>query len=258
MNDSLGRILIFLLSFLIIACAENESNVKKLIQINEDIGEIQKPYFVTIESFDQINEFTTKTVKSIETKKIESKDYFLVKYDQLGRKIWTKNFELNGDYNSISMTLDSFGNIYLASYLIIERDLIYSSNLFNMFLTKYNSDGIVIWKKNLGKSSSNSGMGIATDSFNNVYITGFNDQSLNSVSSYNNEVSFLKKFNSKGIQQWGKKLKILESEKVIDVMVDQSNQIHITSFPNHDFDGILKSENNDLKHVTYNTDGFLL
>ena len=127
-----------------------------------------------------------------------------------------------------------------------------------MFLTKYNSDGIVIWKKNLGKSSSRSGMGIATDSFNNVYITGFNDQSLNSVSSYNNEVSFLKKFNSKGIQQWGKKLKILESEKVIDVMVDQFNQIHITSFPNHDFDGILKSENNDLKHVTYNTDGFLL
>ena len=109
MNDSLGRILIFLLNFLIIACAENDSNLKKLIQINEDFGEIQKPYFVTIESFDQINELTTKTIKSIETKKIESKDFFLVKYDQLGRKIWTKNFELNEDYYSISMTLDSFG-----------------------------------------------------------------------------------------------------------------------------------------------------
>ena len=68
----------------------------------------------------------------------------------------------------------------------------------------------------------------------------------------------MKKYTEELSDIFKSKAKLKISEKVIDVMVDKFNQIHITSFSNHDFDGILKSENNDLKHVTYNTDGFLL
>ena len=63
-----------------------------------------------------------------------------------------------------------------------------------MFLTKYNSNGVLLWKKNLGESFANFGMGVALDSFNNIYVTGFNKGSLNSISSDYNELSFLKKF----------------------------------------------------------------
>ena len=257
MNDSHGKILIFLLSFLIIACAENDNNSEKLIKINENFAETQKSYYVTIESFEQISDSNLTNIKSIEKNKTESINYFLVKYDSFGKRLWSKNFEASEIDSGFSFTIDSFGNIYLTSYLKIYRGGITDSILFNMFLTKYNSNGVLLWKKNLGESFSNFGMGVALDSFNNIYVTGFNKGSLYSISSDNNELSFLKKFNPTGIKEWEKKLEILESVTVMDLAVDSSNLIHIMSYPDHDFGGILKFENNDLIHLTYSTNGIL-
>ncbi len=257
MNDFHEKILIFLLSFLIIACAENDNNSEKLFKINEIFTETQSSYYVTIESFEQISDSNLLTTKSIEKNKTESKDYFLVKYDSLGKRLWIKNFEGSDFDSGFSLTIDSFENIYLTSYLKIYIGGTTDSILFNMFLTKYNSNGVLLWKKNLGESFSNFGMGVALDSFNNIYVTGFNKGSFNRIASDNNEISFLKKFNPKGLKEWEKKLEIIESVTVIDISVDPSNLVHIMSYPDHDFDRILKFENNDLIHLIYNTDGIL-
>lgn len=81
--------------------------------------------------------------------------------------------------------------------------------LFDAFLTKINADGTLGWSTYYGGSDSDVGWGCATDNLGNVYLAGntgsFNNIAangfLNSISF--GSASFLVKFNSTGVRQWG-------------------------------------------------------
>ncbi len=116
-------------------------------------------------------------------------DIFLAKYDSDGNFLWAAqaggpdfdsgagvasdeadNIVLTGTFGSFgppSGGSATFGNITLNS-----------AGMGDVFVAKYDSDGNVIWAKQAGSSSFDSGQGIATDNAGNIVVTGgFNDQS---------------------------------------------------------------------------------
>jgi hypothetical protein len=115
------------------------------------------------------------------------------------------------------MVSDSNGNIYIAgstsSYGAGEDDVV---------LLKYRKNITIEWYRIWGENNSDSCLGIAIDSLDNIYITGI-------INSPNYDV-FLAKYNNSGSLQWNCTWSTEDSsitEKVSSIIIDSSDQIFI-------------------------------
>ena len=83
------------------------------------------------------------------------------------------------------------------------RDLDGNTNLGNndIVLVKYNSSGDKQWSKLLGGSKSEQGHSIATDSSNNIYLTGETWGDFGVYTNSGKQDMFLMKLNSSGVLQ---------------------------------------------------------
>jgi len=68
-------------------------------------------------------------------------DPFIVKYDSLGNKQWTKQFGTSSGDDAYAVTTDSSGFIYVAGYTNGGLDGNTSAGSNDLFLVKYDSDG---------------------------------------------------------------------------------------------------------------------
>ena len=69
-------------------------------------------------------------------------DIFLVKYDSSGTKHWTKQLGTSKKDHGKALTTDSSGNIYVTGKTSGNLDANTSSGEEDIFLVKYNSDGV--------------------------------------------------------------------------------------------------------------------
>ena len=70
-------------------------------------------------------------------------DIFLVKYNSSGTKQWTKQFGSSGNESTMDIALDSSDNIHITGTTDGELDGKSNSGQTDIFLIKYNSDGVL-------------------------------------------------------------------------------------------------------------------
>jgi hypothetical protein len=160
---------------------------------------------------------------------------FLIKYSSSGIAQSATYLKGSGDVQGKNVKIDLSNNVYITGFYtstanIFVQDVSGNSQTPSLislpstsgraaFLIKYNSSGIAQWASYLDSTTNNDeGNGIAIDSFNNVYLTGFYnsltllDVKHSSIHSYtnsgiqltggNNNGYFLIKYNSSGLVQW--------------------------------------------------------
>jgi hypothetical protein len=104
-------------------------------------------------------------------------DIFVAKYDNAGHLLWANqaggpNFD---DYG-LAIAVDTAGNCYVTGAFSGQAD--FGTNMLNniggsdIFVAKYNGSGDLLWVKQAGGVSLNSGRGIAVDGAGNSYVTG--------------------------------------------------------------------------------------
>jgi hypothetical protein len=149
-------------------------------------------------------------------------DVFVSKLNSSGNLTWVKKFGGTSDDVGRSLTIDSSGNVYTTGAFegtvdfdpsdVIAANLI-SAGSSDVFVSKLNSSGNLIWAKKFGGTSEDVGHSLTVDSTGNVYTTGFfqgtadfdpSDQTSNLTSVDGNDV-FLSKLNSSGNLTWVKK-----------------------------------------------------
>ncbi len=99
---------------------------------------------------------------------------FIAKYDASGNTVWAKR-EGNTDFAySDGITSDVSGNILITGGFdtSITFGSITLTGFADIFVTKYNSSGNVLWAKCAGGAGIEYGQSISTDLNNNVVITG--------------------------------------------------------------------------------------
>ena len=129
-------------------------------------------------------------------------DSFVVKYNSLGVRQWAQQYGETGlDFNAKKMTTDSLGNVYVLGEIRGRLD-----QEADFFVIKYNPAGIKQWIQMKEKSINVIVEGVATDSTNNVYITGTTYQGLDGNVQIGNSNFFIRKYNSDGVKQWTKQL----------------------------------------------------
>lgn len=148
-------------------------------------------------------------------------DIFLAKYDSSGNVLWTKEFGgIEDDFGlGIAVSADGSpiitGTFRSPSIAFGTSSLTYSVGSTtaydapDIFLTKLDSGGSVVWTRN--SSGSGAPMAIAADLANNVYISGtiydstsFSVGSITFFNSYLSQSGYLAKYDAAGNVIWAK------------------------------------------------------
>lgn len=142
------------------------------------------------------------------------KDAFIAKYNSTGNFQWVKKIGGTNDEDVRNIKLDNNGNIYITGHFSSPNLNLGTTNLTlnsfqDIFLTKYDTNGNVLWARKGGVSGYNTSTGLTIDSNNNSYISGAYFNSINfgnlpEMFSQGNQDVFLTKFDTNGNAIWSK------------------------------------------------------
>lgn len=166
-------------------------------------------------------------------------DVFYAKLDASGNVLWAKSNGGTGYDELVCMTTDSNGNLIISGYFYSPSIVFGTSTLYNtnnygdIFLVKYNSDGVFGWARKYGGSNYDNVRDIDTDSDGNIYTVGhfesptltFGSTTLTNQGSTN---IFLTKHNTSGTVLWAKQAGTTQSNLATGLTVDTNNDIYIT------------------------------
>jgi len=161
-----------------------------------------------------------------------SADVFLTKYRSDGKKIWTTQFGSTAGQEGHSVIVDTYKNIYVTGQT---TGSLYatSAGSADIFLAKYNSDGIFQWGKQIGSSLYDEARGVAVDSFGNIYITGYTSANLPGGGGGGQPGMdwFVIKYNPNGIIEWVEQNGVSGEDHVArGIAIDSNNKIYIFGY----------------------------
>ena len=186
----------------------------------------------------------------------KKENIFLVKKNSFGSSEWLMDLGITDEESGISMTFDSYDNVYITGYTRNRFESKKNSGVFTVFLAKYNSFGSREWIKKLGKSEVEYGARLIVDSYDNIYVTGFSN-----VFESDNEVvsrkTLLAKYDTSGNIEWTKILGSSLTYFAWDIAVDSKDNIYLTGFSDNSF-AQNTSWKEDFLLVKFNKDGIKL
>ena len=182
-------------------------------------------------------------------------DLFLTKYSNAGIKLWTRQLGTSTSDIAYGVTVDSGGNAYVTGSTGGDLDGNTNAGLSDFFLTKYSTDGIKLWTRQLGSFSSDLGKGVAVDSDGNAYVTGYTDGDLDGNINMGGYDFFITKYSTDGTKLWTRQLGTLEYELALDVAVGLGEDVYVTGRTVGDLDGNINAGVSDIFITKYLTDG---
>lgn len=137
-------------------------------------------------------------------------DIFLAKYDGNGTLLWVRSAGGTGDDRGLDIATDTNGNLYATGQYLetatFDGNSVTSAGGFDIFITKYSSDGIIQWLRTGGGNSHDYGQSIAVSPNGLVAVTGgFQNYATFEgigVTSAGNFDVFIVKYNSFGSFLW--------------------------------------------------------
>lgn len=145
-----------------------------------------------------------------------SYNVFLTKYDSNGNVIWAKSsIGISGDA-ALSVSADQSGNVFITGaftspQVTFGTYTITNSGNADVFITKYDNNGNILWAKSAGSGGNECANGISSDINGNAYVTGWFKNPILSFGTYtlsnsgigNNEV-FITKYDGNGNVVWAR------------------------------------------------------
>ncbi|HTN44765.1 MAG TPA: SBBP repeat-containing protein [Flavipsychrobacter sp.] len=144
-------------------------------------------------------------------------DAFLVRFNSSGNRLWATYYGgATQDYGMAAVT-DRIGGVYLTGYSngnglsTTGSHQATKGSGYDALLVKFDTSGTRLWATYYGGSATEQGLGVVCDRNNNVYMTGFTNNSTTGIATGGahqtagggGNDAFLVKFNSAGIRQWG-------------------------------------------------------
>lgn len=108
-------------------------------------------------------------------------DIFILKLNNSGNMIWAKQIGGTSSEDVSSITVDAFDNFFVTGDFFGTVDFDPGIAVFNLvsagaediFISKFNADGNLLWAKQLGGGFYDKGNSVSLDNTGNVYTTGF-------------------------------------------------------------------------------------
>jgi len=169
-------------------------------------------------------------------------DAFLVKFNSSGVRQWATYYGGSAVDDARSCATDNSGNVYLAGETNSPNAIASEGHLdtlggdFDAFLVKFSANGVRQWGTYYGDNGGDFGYSCATDSSNNVFLTGYT-YSTSAIASdgHQNEYggendAFMVKFNANGVRQWGTYYGGSSSDFGLSCSTDGSGNVYLVGF----------------------------
>ncbi|HVV27062.1 MAG TPA: hypothetical protein VHC40_03760 [Rhizomicrobium sp.] len=145
----------------------------------------------------------------------------------------TTTFSVNqqattGTTTAQASVVDASGSIYVIGNATGNFGNQLNQGTQDVYLTKYDSAGNVVWQNLLGSAGSANGYGLALDPSGGVVVTGATTADLTptAVADGNND-SFVARYDASGNQTWIQQIQTLTTNQANAVTVDASGNIYI-------------------------------
>ena len=164
-------------------------------------------------------------------------DVFLAKFDEIGEMSWIKTFGGFSVDEGACVKVDAHQDIYVAGWfnrsLFVDTEFVIGGQEDNAMLVKFNTDGALLWVKDIGQNFDERAYAIDFDLQNNVYLMGTLDSFmvLGQDTFQNRHVSrptdiFLAKYNESGALFWARDMGYHYNDFCYDLYVQDQQTIY--------------------------------
>jgi hypothetical protein len=171
-------------------------------------------------------------------------DAYVAKLDASGSLIWAKQLSGTNHVISRSIVIDASGNVYTTGDFQGTADFDPSTASFNLtsagatdiFVSKLDASGNLVWAKHWGDVSSDGALSITTDAASNVYTTGSFEGTVDfdpgsgiyNLTSNGNRDIFISKLDASGNLVWAKHWGGTSRDVCHAITIDASGNLYTT------------------------------
>lgn len=175
-----------------------------------------------------------------------SNEIFITKLDSSGSLIWAKSLGGTGADQGNSITVDIYGNIYLATAFQNTADFDPGSGVYNLTssgsldigLCKLDSSGSLLWAKNISGTNIEIASSIVVDAFGDIYTTGYffgtvdfdPGPTVYNLTAGTYSYAFVNKLDTSGNFLWAKSMGGTSTNEGLSIALDNSGNIYTTGF----------------------------
>lgn len=166
---------------------------------------------------------------------------FLAKYDKYGNAMWATGTPTYAGSRAFDVATDKTGNVYITGdfagqtqfgpYIFYDQ----VDGVGDMYLTKYDNNGNVLWAKQYFGPDNNTGGAVACDSLGNVYVLGsFRGTSIKigaytlTQPNFGVIAGFIMKANSNGNVLWAHRISSLGECFTKSFALDNKGNLYVT------------------------------
>ncbi len=148
---------------------------------------------------------------------VGEQDMVLVKYDGNGVQQWNRTWGGVNFDRCLGVAIDSSDNLYLAGFTYS-----FGAGDSDMVLVKYDGNGMQQWNRTWGGVGSEVCVGVAVDSSNNTYLSGYTNSSGAGF-----DDMLLVKYDLNGVQQWNCTWGGNNDDLAYEIALDSSDNIFV-------------------------------
>ena len=154
---------------------------------------------------------------------------------------WTKTAGGPAIDKVTGVTNDAFGNIFITGYfdstIAFDSTRLVSAGGTDVFLAKYDADGVLIWAKQVGGQNDDYSTAISTDITGNCYVTGFffiqgttTTFGTTTITQAGDADMFISKFTSAGALLWVRNAGGKSEDAAFGISTDVSGNSYVTGY----------------------------
>jgi hypothetical protein len=185
-------------------------------------------------------------------------DVYLIKYLSDGTKSWTQSIGTIFTDEAYAVTTDAYGSIYVCGRTNGNLDGQVNNGDYDSFIIKYQADGVKIWTKLLGASTTDEAYAIAVSKDGSIFVSGRTDGNLDGqtnnggVGGYD---AFITKYLPDGTKSWTKLLGSINRDEAYAIAVGADGSVYVAGNTNGKLDGQFNNGGYDGFVAKYLPDG---
>jgi len=158
------------------------------------------------------------------------KSAFVIKLSSDGEILWKTLLGAELFERVRTMAIDSHNNIYVAGVIQVSYEKYKSYGDKNMFLSKLDNNGTLVWTQELGAEETDYAESIAIDSDENILLVGLSSPV--SGRPYIKYSPILYKFNPNGLKIFEKEIEKTTSSLIINDMTIKKQYVYLSGYSN--------------------------
>lgn len=186
-------------------------------------------------------------------------DAYLTKRNSTGAVVWTRLAGTAGDDFPGATAFDASGNAIMAGFTDSSfNGFTYAGGDSDLFVVRYDSDGLLTWLKQFGTPGYESAEAVAFDNTGNIYLAGRTSGAFGGETNFGGADGFVMKLDPNGSLIWSHLLGGIDDDEFAGLGLDGHGHLFVAGSSKSSIGGHQNRGGYDLLLAAYDTDGALL